>query len=249
MLSKNKIKYIKSLQLKKYRLQERKFVVEGDKIVIELAKSSYEIESLYATKNWIDTHKIVLKPHQATVFEAELKQLKSASNLSTSSEVLAIAKIPQSKALNKDVPFHLYLDSIRDPGNLGTLIRTAAWFGLSQIVCSPDCVDFFNSKVVQATMGAFTHIDLLTASQEDLNSQLPDHQLIGASLGGTPLQSFQKPAKMVLIIGNEGKGISPKLLHACDQQITINKGNNSSVESLNAAISGAILMSHLSDTI
>ena len=245
MLSKNKIKYIKSLHLKKYRLQERKFVVEGDKIVKELAKSSYEIESLFATKNWIDTHKIVLKPHQSIVFEADPKQLKSASNLSTSSEVLAIAHIPAPEALDTKAPFHLYLDSIRDPGNLGTLIRTAAWFGLTKIICSPDCVDFFNSKVLQATMGAFLHIGLVNASQEDLRATLKEHQLIGASLRGTILQDFEKPPKMVLIIGNEGKGISPKLLEACDQEITISKADNSPIESLNAAISGSILLSHL----
>ena len=245
MLSKNKIKYIKSLQLKKYRLQERKFVVEGDKIVKELAISSYEIESIFATKNWIDTHKIVLNPLQTKVFEADPKQLKSASNLSTSSEVLAIAEIPTTKALDTTAPLHIYLDSIRDPGNLGTLIRSAAWFGLSQIICSPDCVDFFNSKVIQATMGAFLHLDLISATQTALTTNLSDYQLVGASLGGTALKDFQKPTKMALIIGNEGKGISPDLLAACDQQITISKADNSPIESLNAAISGSILLSHL----
>ncbi len=245
MLSKNKIKYIKSLHLKKYRLQERKFVVEGDKIVKELAKSSYEIESLFATKNWIDKHKIVLNPHQSKVFEAESKQLKSASSLSTATQVLAIANVPSAKALEEDTPIHLYLDSIRDPGNLGTLIRTAAWFGLSQIVCSPDCVDFYNNKVIQATMGAFLHIDLISLAPEELQTSLPNHQPVGASLGGTPLSEFQKPEKMVLIIGNEGKGISPDLLAACQQQITIGKADSSPIESLNAAISGSILLSHL----
>ena len=244
MLSKNKIKYIKSLHLKKYRLQERKFVVEGDKIVKELAKSSYEIESLFATKNWIDKHKIILNLHQSKVFEVESKQLKAVSNLSTSSEVLAIAHMPTSKALDKAPPLHLYLDSIRDPGNLGTLIRSAAWFGLSQIICSPDCVDFFNSKVLQATMGAFLHIDLVNASTDELKTSLQDHQLVGASLGGTLLQDFELPTKTILIIGNEGKGISPALLEACDQQITISKADNSPIESLNAAISGSILLSH-----
>jgi len=245
MLSKNKIKYIKSLQLKKYRLQERKFVVEGDKIVKELANSSYEIESLFATKNWIDNHKIFLKPHISNVFDADERQLKAASNLHTPSEVLAVAKIPIDKALDKTAPLHLYLDSIRDPGNLGTLIRTAAWFGLPQIISSPDCVDFYNSKVVQASMGAFVHINLITAPSEHIMAQLEGYQFVGASLGGVSLEGFQRSEKMVLIIGNEGKGISPALLDACDQEITISKGDNSPVESLNAAISGSILLSHL----
>ncbi len=244
MPSKNKIKYIKSLHLKKYRLQERKFVVEGDKIIKELAKSSYEIENLFATKNWIDKHKITLNLHQSKVFETEPKQLKAASNLTTSTEVLAIANMPKPKALDRDAPLHLYLDSIRDPGNLGTLIRSAAWFGLSQIICSPDCVDYFNNKVLQATMGAFLHIDLLSASMDELKNILKDHHLVGASLGGTLLKEFKLPAKTILIIGNEGKGISPELLEACDQEITISKAENSPIESLNAAISGSILLSH-----
>jgi TrmH family RNA methyltransferase len=245
MLSKNKIKYIKSLHLKKYRLQERKFVVEGDKIVKELAKSSYEIENLFATKNWIDKHKIILNLHQSKVFEAEPKELNAASNLTTSSEVIAVGHMPTLKSLDKDAPLHLYLDSIRDPGNLGTLIRSAAWFGLSQIICSPDCVDYFNSKVLQATMGAFLHIDLLYASTDELKTSLQDHQLVGASLGGTLLKDFQLPSKSILIIGNEGKGISPRLLDACDQEVTISKAEHSPIESLNAAISGSILLSHL----
>jgi len=245
MLSKNKIKYIKSLQLKKYRLQERKFVIEGDKIVKELAKSSYEIESLFATKNWIDNHKILLKPHISNVFDADERQLKAASNLSTPSEVIAIAKFPADKSIDTSASLHLFLDSIRDPGNLGTLIRTAAWFGLPQIICSLDCVDFYNSKVVQASMGAFLHIDLISATSEKIMAQLKGYQFVGASLSGVSLEDFQKPEKMVLIIGNEGKGISPTLLDMCDQEITISKGDNSPVESLNAAISGSILLSHL----
>jgi TrmH family RNA methyltransferase len=247
MLSKNKIKYLKSLQLKKYRLQERKFVVEGDKIVRELINSSYVIKSIYATKKWIETHQVLLKPVNEFIFEADTKQLQAATSLTTYSAVIAEVDMPsiESQVLDPSHSLHLYLDGIRDPGNMGTIIRTAAWFGLTQIICSPDCVDVYNNKVLQSSMGSFLHIQILTLDGSELKNKLPNHQLIGATLEGTLLSEFEKPEKMILIIGNEGKGISPKLLHTCDQELTISKGKNSTTESLNAAISTSILLYNL----
>jgi len=247
MLSKNKIKYLKSLQLKKYRLQERKFVVEGSKIVLELIEASHELEAIYATKSWIENNKPALEPMLSIVFDSTTPALKAISSLSSVSEVAAIVKMAPlgSTPISKDAKLHLYLDGIRDPGNLGTLIRSAAWFGLSQIICSLDCVDFYNNKVLQASMGAFSHIELISADNNQLTAALPEHKLIGASLGGTSLQIFTKPDNMVLVIGNEGKGISPALLSACHEEITIARASSSKIESLNAAISGSILLSHL----
>ena len=247
MLSKNKIKYLKSLQLKKYRLQERKFVVEGDKIVRELINSSYVVKSIYAAKNWIETHKILLKPIEDLVFEADSKQLKAASSLTTFSEVIAEVEMPskESQEIDPSSKVHLFLDGIRDPGNMGTIIRTAAWFGLTQILCSPDCVDVYNNKVLQSSMGSFLHLKTLSVKSNELKKELPDHKLIGATLNGTSLSKFEKPDQMVLIIGNEGKGITPILLHKCDEELTISKGSNSQTESLNAAISTSILLHSL----
>jgi len=247
MLSKNKIKYLKSLQLKKYRLQERKFVVEGDKIVRELVHSSYDITTIYATKNWIEKHKVLLKSRQDILFEADSKQLNSATALSSSSEVIAEVNMPHTSALKVDnsSPLQLYLEDIRDPGNMGTIIRSAAWFGLPQILCSPECVDFYNNKVLQATMGSFIHLDMIALPSEELRNTLPNHSIIGASLGGLPLSEFKKPDKMVLVIGNEGKGISQGLLKQCDSQLTIGKSPNSKIESLNAAISCSILLNSM----
>ncbi len=248
MLSKNKIKYLKSLQLKKYRLQERKFVLEGDKIVKDLILSNYVIETIYATKNWIDKHKILLKTLQYITIESSLKDLKAASSFTNVSEVMALVNMPNTldQVINPNQSLHLYLEGIRDPGNLGTIIRSAAWFGLQQIICSPDCVDFFNNKVLQSTMGSYAHLEMIRANSEDLKKALPDHKFVGATLEGTKLASFEKPEAMVLIIGNEGKGISPSLLEQCDERITIPKGANSKTESLNAAVSASVLLSHLS---
>ncbi len=247
MLSKNKIKYLKSLQLKKYRLQERKFVVEGDKIVRELLHSSYDITTIYATKNWIEKHKVLLKSKQGIVFEADGKQLKSATALSTSNEVIAEVEMPPLASLQVDPnsALHLYLEDIRDPGNMGTIIRSAAWFGLTQILCSPESVDFYNNKVLQATMGSFIHLDMITLAAEDLKRNLPNHKIVAATLGGSPLSEFDKPDKLVLVIGNEGKGISYRLLNQCDSELTIGKSLNSKIESLNAAISCSILLNAL----
>jgi len=247
MLSKNKIKYLKSLQLKKYRLQERKFVVEGDKIVRELINSSYVVKGIYAAKNWIETHKVLLKPINDIVFEADSKQLKAATSLTTTSKVIAEVDMPsiESQIIDPSVPVHLYLDGIRDPGNMGTIIRSAAWFGLTQIICSPDCVDVYNNKVLQATMGSFLHIKILIVDPNELKKELPDHQCIGATLNGIELTEFKQPDYIVLIIGNEGKGISPNVLHKCDEELTIAKASNSPTESLNAAISTSILLHNL----
>jgi len=247
MLSKNKIKYLKSLQLKKYRLQERKFVVEGDKIVRELINSSYVVKSVYATKNWIETHKILLKPLENILFEADSKQLKSATNLTTFSEVIAEVAMPsiESQKIDPTINMHLYLDGIRDPGNLGTIIRSAAWFGLTQMLCSPDCVDIYNNKVLQSSMGSFLHTQIFTIDSTELKNELPNHKFVAATLNGTKLSDFDKPEQMILIIGNEGKGISPNLLHKCNEELTISKSKRSQTESLNAAISTSILLHSL----
>lgn len=245
MLSKNRIKYIKSLQLKKNRLQESKFVVEGDKIIRELLDSSYDIITIYATKNWIESHKEFLKSAVDKITEVEYKQLKAASSFSTASEVIAEVKMPQDTVHNiqeVDDSLILYLDGIRDPGNMGTIIRTAAWFGHKQIFCSPDSVDFYNNKVLQASMGSFAHLNMKTLNIDSLKAEFRNHKLIGATLYGTPLTKFIKPDRMILIIGNEGQGISSPLLAECDEQLTISKSPNSKIESLNAAISCSILL-------
>jgi len=247
MLTKNKIKYLKSLLLKKYRLQERKFVVEGDKIVRELIQSSFQIEAIYASKDWVAENSDATEAIASIVFESDPKALKSASAMTTASEVIALVSMPGIDAIKLDpsIDFHCYLDGIRDPGNMGTLIRTASWFGVKQIICSPDCVDLYNSKVLQSSMGAFLHTQVISIDFVSMTNTLISHKVVGATLSGESMIGFKKPTNMVLVIGNEGKGINPKHLELCDQEITIPKGEGSKIESLNAAISGAILMSHL----
>ena len=235
MLSKNQSKLITSLKQKKYRIQHNMFVAEGVKVVKELLNSSIELVNLYCTEE-IEG----FTSYNPTIISD--RELSKISNLKTPNKVLGVFKIPNQNSY-KDNGLVLVLDAIKDPGNLGTLIRLCDLFGIEQLVCSNETVDCYNAKVVQATMGSLTRVSIM---YEDLipffkNTSLP---VYGALLDGENIYESKLPINAILVIGNESNGISRAIIDVITNKITIPRfGDLQQTESLNAATATAILLS------
>ena len=238
-LSKNEAKFIQSLCHKKHRQAEGLFIAEGVKLVEEILKSNFHVKKIYATAKWGDG-KADLKDLLSIVSEDDLAKI---STLQTPNQVLALVEQPTNKPFiqfkNK---LSLVLDGIQDPGNFGTIIRIADWFGIDQIVCSHDTVELYNPKVIQSTMGSFIRVNVLYENLTDLlkTAQVP---IYGALLKGESIYNIDKPKEGILIIGSEGKGIGEELLPMITNPITIPRIGGA--ESLNAAVATGILLSHL----
>ena len=234
MLSKNQIKLITSLKQKKYRLQQGVFVVEGLKTINELLHSSFELQTLYTTEAFnFDAKKEVL------ISETDLKRI---SFLTTPNKALAIFKMPKPKPI-KEQGLIIALDSIRDPGNLGTIIRLCDWFGIKDLVCSIETVDCYNPKVIQATMGSISRVAI---SYIDLKAFLNATTLpvYGAFMQGDNIYKSTKLDGGILVVGNEANGISKPIEAIISKKITIPRfGNLQATESLNVATATAILLS------
>lgn len=243
MLSKSEISFIKSLHLKKYRKDHNLFIAEGFKSVSEFNHSDYTIETVYCTAALLPKlGKFSQKIKLIEVTEAELSKV---SALTTPQGVLATIQIPaktEISAQDFESTFTLVLDGIQDPGNLGTIIRTADWFGFTQIVCSEDTVEAYNPKVVQATMGSLSRIKIHYANLEEVlrNQRIP---IYGGLLNGISIYDADFGNEGLIILGNEGKGISPNIQELISQAITIPRFGEA--ESLNVAVSAAIFCSEL----
>lgn len=239
MLSKARIKLIQSLNLKKHRSELKLFVVEGKKQVTELLTSNYQVNCIVATPNWADAFAQDIKNNTELIIVSD-DDLKKASLLQAPQDVLAIVKIPEKQFSSAliNTGFSIFLDGIQDPGNLGTIIRIADWYGIKTIVCSNDCVDVFNPKTIQATMGSFARVDVYYNYLSDILKQnnLP---VYGALMQGESLYQSTIKENGILLIGNEGKGISEELLSYISNPITIPKIGGA--ESLNAGIATAII--------
>jgi len=234
MLSKNEIKYINRLGLKKYRLQERCFVVEGLKTIHELLKSKFILQRLYATESFNIDAKL-----ETLISESDLRRI---SFLKNPNKALAIFKIPQIP-LVEEKGLIVALDDVRDPGNLGTIIRLCDWFGVKQLVCSKQTVDCYNPKVLQATMGSIARVAI---SYLDLNLFLKETNLpvFGAFMDGENVYNKKLPEYGVLVMGNEANGISEKVAKLVNRHISIPRfGELQATESLNVATATAILLS------
>jgi len=239
MLSKNEVKFIQSLCHKKIRQEEKLFVVEGVKLVEELIQSAYLIKKIYATEEWGSSDKIKNVPI-TNVSEEELKRI---SNLQSPQQVLAIvAQKTHTNAIQFKNNLTIVLDGIQDPGNLGTIIRIADWFGIEQILCSEDTVELYNPKVIQSTMGSFIRLNITYGSvAEEL--QKANVPIYGALLSGENVYNVGKITEGVLLIGSEGKGISKEFISLITHPITIPKIGGA--ESLNAAVATGIILSHI----
>ncbi|NCI46122.1 TrmH family RNA methyltransferase [Sediminibacterium soli] len=237
MLSKNEVKYIQSLCQKRQRLQEGLFLAEGVKLVDELLQSDFRIRKLYAAEAWIRGHPGV---EAVQVTDDELARI---SGQASPNQVLAVVeqKQPPRLPLWKG-RLSLALDGIQDPGNLGTIIRIADWFGIGQIMASEDTVDCYNPKVIQSTMGSFLRVTVWYGKLETALSAA-GVPVLGALLDGKNLYVSGKRSEGILLIGNESKGIQPALLPLVTHPITIPRIGGA--ESLNAAVATGIILSHI----
>ncbi len=237
-------KEVRRLAQKKFREETGLFIVEGTKSVLDLLHSELAVTAVFAMPQWLEEHADELSGVACeSVSESELERI---SCLTTPQQVLAVAVRPAPTL--DDLDFGrtlLMLDGIRDPGNLGTMVRTADWFGIRQVVCSPDCVELTNPKVVQATMGSFARMKVVyTDLPALLASGRVKGDVFGAFMEGEPLKETAFRAGDVIVIGSEGKGISPEVAARVTHKVSIPAGVKSGerAESLNASIAAAIVM-------
>ncbi len=237
MVVKSQIKFIKSLQLKKYRDLHGMFTAEGTKTVREFLNSRFSTEGLYATNPEL------LDIQEAPVTLITESELKKLSYLKTPNKVIGIFHIPEQRQPVFD-HWTLALDGIRDPGNLGTIIRLCDWFGIDQVICSPDCVDCYNPKVVQASMGSLARVHVIYT---ELNSVLTSSglPLYGAFMTGSNVTKVHLPQAGVLVMGSEGSGISEAISRILHERISIPRYGEEVTESLNVATATAILLHEL----
>ena len=243
MITKNQVKYIQSLGQKKSRDIENRFIAEGPKLVNELITAeNCKIVQVLALKEWIDESQNA--GNHTEVIEVSDAELEKISQLTTPNQVLAvIEKIQWKNDSGIKGNISLALDTIQDPGNMGTIIRLADWFGIKNIFCSTDCADVYSPKVVQASMGSISRVRV---EYTDILSWLienNDVRIYAAVLDGRDITKMEKISEGIIVIGNESKGINPEMLKLAHVQITIpGKGK---AESLNAAVATGIILSHL----
>lgn len=245
MISKNQIKHIQSLHLKKNREEEGLFIIEGIKLVNEFIQAnSFEIKTVYATTEYIQQYKGLLNSNSVSYAEIANEDLKKISLQTTPNQVLAIVS-GKSFILNEELLrtlVTLYLDDIRDPGNLGTIIRIADWFGIKQVVCSPNTTEVYNPKTLQASMGAILRTNVVYMAFDDFKNKTSDLPIYGALLKGENIYTSHLK-KGVIVIGNEANGISNEVLKGVSNPITIPAATNNGSESLNAANACGIICS------
>lgn len=243
MLSKSQINLLKSLQHKKFRTEHGFFLVEGHKSINEFADSAYQVDTVYQT--YTSDPKLLNLSRKINFQQISLNDLEKISSLKTPQDAVALVKIPEWPALKTETlrkSFTLVLDGVQDPGNLGTIIRTADWFGIRNIICSEDTVDAYNPKVVQATMGSLSRIKVHYTNLELLlrNSGLP---VYGALLNGNNIYTTSFGNEGLIVMGNEGNGIRPAIEKLISRAITIPRAGGA--ESLNVSIAAAIFCSEI----
>jgi TrmH family RNA methyltransferase len=237
MPSRAEIKNISSLRLRKWRDEHGLFVVEGEKLVREGIAEGWSIQGLYSTEDFEFLNKKAEK--------VSLNDMERMSLLNSSSPCLAVVQQKKNKMPSKLEGHWIVLDGLSDPGNLGTIIRTAEWFGMKGVFCAGECVELYNPKVVQSTMGSIFRQNVVYGTRQEFIglAKKSGTRLIGASMDGVSSREFVFEDTDVIVIGNESHGISEELLKEIDHIITI--PGRGKAESLNASVAAAILMSNL----
>ena len=240
MISKSELKLIRALKSKKQRDKLNLFVAEGAKLVEHFVSKGVVAKYMFH----LDVYHGSLSSESKAV---SAKEMRSICSLESASPILAVFEKPKYKS---DFASNLLLalDEVRDPGNMGTIIRLADWFGISTLFCSPNCVDVFNSKVVQSTMGSLSNVNII---HQELNEVFNDVKekgiyVLGAEMNGTALSDFKTTQKIMLVMGNEANGINLQNQKFLDESVTIEKANTSEAESLNVAMATSILLGRLS---
>lgn len=240
MLSKRLSKYFKSLQLKKYRLQERKFLVEGAKGVLEVLKSDFEVDYLLGSKEFLDDLSTGLNALANEVIECRQADLEGVGTFKSNNAAIAIVSMPEEEVVSiPNGELSLALDDVKDPGNLGTIIRIADWYGIKNIFCSMETADVFNPKVINATMGSFTRVNLHYADLHDL-IKVTDLPVYGGLLNGKSIREGTLKPDGLLLMGSESQGISDELLPLVSKPIFI--PGRGGAESLNVAVATAVML-------
>jgi TrmH family RNA methyltransferase len=243
MISKQKLKLIKSLQLKKYQKQEQKFLVEGEKSVLEILNSRYKINILLATKRFLDSYQYYFTEKYFEIIEVIEEDLTSAGTLKTNNAAIAIVEMPENKdIILANLSILPVFESLQDPGNLGTVIRTCDWYGIDTIVLSNDSVDLYNPKVIQATMGSFTRVNVIYVDLVDFlgHAEIP---VYGTKTRGENIYEVTWPDKVIIVFGNESKGIHQRLNSFITKEISIPKFGDA--ESLNVGIAAAVVLDNV----
>ncbi|TAF33760.1 MAG: RNA methyltransferase [Cytophagales bacterium] len=237
-MSKGQIKWIRSLKDKKTREESQTFVVETEKSVVELLQSNWTVQKIICTEVFAQKHAQLLKKYPAErllmLSESEIVQ---ASQLENNKSALAVVQMPPKNAQPQAEGFCLYLDHIQDPGNLGTIVRIADWYGLQRVFCSLNTVDIYNPKSISASMGSFLRVSVHYVELDWLKNY--PHVILGADMTGKNLHEIALPAQALLVIGNEGHGISYEVKALVHQFISIPRFGEA--ESLNAGVATAII--------
>jgi RNA methyltransferase, TrmH family len=239
MLSKAQNKYIRSLTQQKYRKEHKVFVAEGEKIAAEWLQATGSIQMIVATADWADQHKPLIDRHkEASLYIVGESELAALSTLQTPNKVMLVVHAATALLPLPYNEWAIVLDDIRDPGNMGTIIRTADWFGIRHVVCSPACVDAYNPKVIQSAMGGHLRVAVHEAVLEEY---LPACKMpiLVAALDGDNVYSQQRQPAAALVIGNESKGVSPAIAALATHKVMIPRIGGA--ESLNAGVSAGIL--------
>jgi TrmH family RNA methyltransferase len=251
MLSRNQVKHIHSLKQKKFREIHRQFLAEGSKLILDILESQTRVIAVYATAEWLKQNEQVLLSKKIPFTEISGEEMERITALSSPSPALAIAEIPEGPILPGKIvqDLILVLDDIKDPGNLGTIIRIADWFGIGFIVCSENTVDLYNPKVIQASMGSVARVSVAYGNLPAFLSSLdPAVEIYGTFAEGENIYSTLLDPKGIIVIGNESAGISPEVFSKITCKISIPSyspaaGHESHAESLNASIAAAIVCS------
>ena len=244
MLSNNQIKEITSLQHKKYRQKYDKFVVEGHKSSVEFLRSGkFSIYQIFALDSWVEMNQNEFQSYSNLIHPVSEKEMGKLSMLKTATDIMMVCKKP-SFPVNLQLNGYsqiIYLDRIQDPGNFGTIIRIADWFGIKLILTSRGTVDIYNPKVIQASMGSICNMDFMNINLEEIDLGSLPHTIIGADIKGSSLKGFEWPGEFILVLGNEGAGIGEENTRYIDQWISIEGSNDRIADSLNVANAMAIL--------
>ena len=222
---------------KKFRQKYNLFLVEGNKIIKELRKSSFKVKEIFSVNpSELDFSGVM-------VYQITERELQKISLLQHPKDSVAVCELQENKSI--EAPVQLVLDNIQDPGNLGTIIRLADWFGIEQIICSPNSVDVYNPKVIQATMGSFTRVNVVYQEIEQILEEA-DCPVFGTDMVGKNLYSIDFPERFYLILGNEGNGIRPIIKKLVSDNITIPRfGKLQSTESLNVSMAAGIILGQI----
>ena len=243
MLSTNELKQLRSLQQKKFRREYQQFLVEGTKSVLEVLRSDYEVEEIYATQQWLEKH----SDFSMEVQHVSPKECERISSFATSPEVFALVKMKEEEVFvaNKYKKL-LLLDGIKDAGNFGTIIRTLDWFGIQGVVCSEDTVELYNPKTIQASMGSFTRVNVFYSDLKSFILENKDnYTFFGTFMEGISISNISFPEYSAIVLGSESAGISNEITDLINEKISIPRGEyknkENKAESLNVSLATAIV--------